>query len=165
MPFDWQQGLFEVIMPLCVASLAGALVGWDREVHGKVAGLRTHMLVSLGAAIFVTAAVQLAEQAGGQDGISVDTSRIIEGVATGIGFLGAGSIVKSRYKVEGVTTAASIWVTGAIGAACGARLYLLAAAAAVLALFVLWPAEKIKSEVLEDEPSDHEPPEHERSKE
>lgn len=118
-----------------------------------MAGLRTHMLVSLGAAIFVVAAVQLSHQAAGRDGISVDTSRIIEGVATGIGFLGAGSIVKSRFRVEGVTTAASIWVTGAIGAACGARLYVLAAAAALLALFVLWPAEKLKSEVLEDEPS------------
>ncbi len=157
MPFDWQQGFLEVIAPLCVAALAGALIGWDREVHGKVAGLRTHMLVSLGAAIFVSAAVQLSQQAAGQDGISVDTSRIIAGVATGIGFLGAGSIVKSRYRVEGVTTAASIWVTGAVGAACGARLYLLAAAAALLALFVLWPAEKLKGEVLEDEHSEDEP--------
>ena len=103
------------------------------------------MLISLGAAIFVLAADQLSQETVGRERISVDTSRIIEGVATGIGFLGAGSIIKARHKVEGVTTAASIWVTDAIGAACGARLYLLAAAAAVLALLVLWPAEKLKS--------------------
>lgn len=152
MPLGWQQGVLETIIPLGAAALAGALVGWDREAHGKVAGLRTHMLVSLGAALFVVAAVQLSLKTAGAAGVSVDTSRIIEGVATGIGFLGAGSIVKARQKVEGVTTAASIWVTGAIGAACGARLYLLAAAAAALALFILWPAEKLKSGVLEGQP-------------
>jgi len=149
MPFDWQQPLLETIVPLGVAALVGALAGWGREVQGKVAGLRTHMLVSLGAAIFVLAAVQLSQETVGRKGISVDTLRIIEGVATGIGFLGTGSIIKARHKVEGVTTAASIWVTGTIGAACGARLYLLAAAAAVLALLVLWPAEKLKSGALE----------------
>jgi putative Mg2+ transporter-C (MgtC) family protein len=151
MPFDWQQPLLETIVPLGVAAFAGALVGWDREAHGKVAGLRTHMLVSLGAALFVLAAVQLSMRTAGAAGVSVDTSRIIEGVATGIGFLGAGSIIKSQRKVEGVTTAASVWVTGAIGAACGARLYLLAAAAAVLALLILWPAGKLESEAF-DEP-------------
>ena len=150
MPFGWQQSFLQAIVPLCVAAAAGALVGWDREAQGKVAGLRTHMLVSLGAALFVVAALQLARQTAEGQGISVDTSRIIEGVATGIGFLGAGSIVKSRQRVEGVTTAASIWVTGAIGAACGARLYLLAATAALLALFVLWPAGRLKDGAFED---------------
>ncbi len=140
----------ETIVPLSIAAVAGALVGWDREAQGKVAGLRTHMLVSLGAALFVIAALQLAQRAAGGQGVSVDTSRIIEGVATGIGFLGAGSIVKSRHSVQGVTTAASIWVTGAIGAACGARLYLLAATAALLALLVLWPAGKLKDGAFED---------------
>ena len=150
MPFGWQTPALETIVPLGVAAVAGALVGWDREAQGKVAGLRTHILVSLGAALFVLAALQLSRQAAAAQGISVDTSRIIEGVATGIGFLGAGSIVKSRRKVEGVTTAASIWVTGAIGAACGARLYSLAATAALLALLVLWPAGKLKDGAFED---------------
>lgn len=150
MPFGWQTPALETIVPLGVAAIAGALVGWDREAQGKVAGLRTHMLVSLGASLFVVAALQLSQRAVGAQGISVDTSRIIEGVATGIGFLGAGSIVKSRGKVEGVTTAASIWVTGAIGAACGARLYFLAATAALLALLVLWPAGTLKHDAFEE---------------
>lgn len=152
MPLGWQQAIVETIIPLGVAGVAGALVGWDREVHHKAAGLRTHMLVSLGAALFVVVAVELSQKTAAGAGISVDTTRIIEGVATGIGFLGAGAIVKAGHKVEGITTAASIWVTGAIGAACGARLYLLAAAAALIALFVLWPAEKLKSSALEEQP-------------
>lgn len=147
----WQQALLGTVLPLVAAALAGALVGWDREALGKVAGLRTHMLVCVGAALFVLAAVQLSEKTGGAEGVSIDTARIIEGVATGIGFLGAGSIVKSRHKVEGVTTAASVWVTGAIGAACGARLYPLAAVAAALALFILRPTEKMKDGVFEDD--------------
>lgn len=150
MPLDWQVLLFDTLFPLGAATLAGTLVGWDREAKGRVAGLRTHMLVSLGAALFVVAAVQLSLKSAGSEGISVDTARIVEGVATGIGFLGAGSIIKSGQKVEGVTTAASIWVTGAIGAACGAHLYLLASVAAVFALLILRPAEKLKDEAAVD---------------
>lgn len=147
---DWEQAIFGVLLPLCAAVLFGAVVGWDRESQGKIAGFRTHMLVSMGAAVFVIAALQLSLRASGDDGVSVDTARIIEGVATGIGFLGAGTIVKAKGKVEGVTTAASVWVTGAIGAACGARLYTLAVAATVFVLFVLWPAAKFKEEAIEN---------------
>lgn len=140
---SWQSMLLESLVPLGLALLLGALVGWDRESQGKLAGLRTHMLVSSGAALFVLTALQMAAKTS-VDGVTIDTVRIIEGVATGIGFLGAGSIVKSGNHVEGVTTAASVWVTGAVGAACGAGLYVLAGVGAVLSLLVLWPVVKLK---------------------
>lgn len=106
---------------LLLACLLGAAIGWNRQAKGKAAGLRTHMLVSLGAALFVMVPLSLGATA-------VDaTSRTIQGVATGIGFLGAGEIIhESRQttgeaRVRGLTSAASVWVTAAIGmlAACG----------------------------------------------
>lgn len=106
---------------LLLACLLGAAIGWNRQSKGKAAGLRTHMLVSLGAALFVMVPLSLGATA-------IDaTSRTIQGVATGIGFLGAGEIIhESRQttgeaRVKGLTSAASVWVTAAIGmlAACG----------------------------------------------
>jgi putative Mg2+ transporter-C (MgtC) family protein len=101
-----------VIIRLVTATLLGGLLGAEREFERKAAGLRTHMLVALGAALFIIAP----EQAGLGEG---DLGRIIQGVAAGIGFIGAGTILKQtdRGEIKGLTTAASIWLTAAIGVA------------------------------------------------
>ena len=103
-----------VMVRLLLAALLGGIVGYEREHKGKAAGLRTHMLVAMGAALFV-----LVPERGGM-GIA-DMSRVIQGVVAGVGFLGAGAIIKrhSEEQVQGLTTAAGIWMTAAIGVACG----------------------------------------------
>ena len=100
---------------LLVAGLLGALLGWEREKRGKAAGLRTHILVAVGSAAFVA----IPQQAGyGPDAIS----RVLQGLVAGIGFLGAGCILKSEadHQITGLTTAAGVWLTAAVGVAAGA---------------------------------------------
>jgi putative Mg2+ transporter-C (MgtC) family protein len=104
-----------VLIRLTIATLLGAVVGTERYKEGKSAGLRTHMLVALGAALF-TLIPQEAKMA------TADISRVIQGVAAGIGFLGAGTILKieQQHRIEGLTSAASVWVTAAVGVSVGA---------------------------------------------
>jgi putative Mg2+ transporter-C (MgtC) family protein len=106
--------LERVLIRIVAALAAGAVIGLQREHSEKPAGLRTHMLVALGAALFVIAAVQTGFS-------SSDLSRVIQGIATGIGFLGAGVILKlvQEHQIRGLTTAADIWTTAAIGVAMG----------------------------------------------
>ncbi len=117
---------------LIVAVLLGALLGYDRERQDSAAGLRTHMLVALGAALLVIAAQQ-----SGMD--SADLSRVLQGIVAGIGFLGAGAIIKlnEKERIKGLTTAATIWSTAAIGVAAGLGLAITAAIATLLALVIL----------------------------
>jgi putative Mg2+ transporter-C (MgtC) family protein len=115
----------------------GACIGWEREWRRKPAGLRTHVLVTLGAAGFVISALRLAEGSGGEGELQVDVAKVIEGVAGGIGFLGAGTIIQGRGNVEGLTTAATIWLAGAVGVACAIDRYALATTLTAVALFVL----------------------------
>ena len=127
--------LVRVLVRVVVAAALGGLLGLERERAGKAAGLRTHMLVALGAALFVI----FPAEAGMGPG---DLSRVIQGVATGIGFIGAGTILKKAEseEIQGLTTAAGIWLTAAIGMAVGAgRLWLpvVCAVAAWVILFVL----------------------------
>jgi len=122
-----------VLLRLISASLLGAIVGFEREKAGKPAGLRTHILVCLGTAIVVLAcAGSQMEMAG--------LSRVIQGIVTGIGFIGAGSILKlsEERDIQGLTTAAGLWMTAAIGIACGLGTLGLALIATVLTLVVLW---------------------------
>jgi putative Mg2+ transporter-C (MgtC) family protein len=128
-----------VVIRVIVAALLGALLGWERERAGKAAGLRTHMLVALGAALFV-----LFPAESGMD--IADLSRVIQGVATGIGFIGAGTILKrpESEHVEGLTTAASIWLTGAIGMSVGAGQLWLSALCAVTAWVILFALAKLE---------------------
>ena len=125
--------MVRVVARVAVAALLGALLGWERERAGKAAGLRTHMLVALGAALFV-----LFPAEAGMD--IADLSRVIQGVATGIGFIGAGTILKrpESEQVEGLTTAASIWLTGAIGMSVGAGQLWLSAVCAISAWIILY---------------------------
>jgi putative Mg2+ transporter-C (MgtC) family protein len=116
-----------------VAALLGALLGAEREASGKAAGLRTHMLVSLGAALFVLIPAEIGLGQG-------DLGRIVQGVATGIGFLGAGTILKrsGQNEITGLTTAATIWLTAAIGLAAGIGRIWLAILSAVCAWLILY---------------------------
>lgn len=119
---------------LFLAALFGGALGFEREVRGKAAGIRTHMLVAMGSATFVMVAQLLGAQAN-------EASRVIQGVVAGVGFLGAGAILKSSKEgaehIQGLTTAAGIWFTAAIGVAVGAGKESAALICTVLALIVL----------------------------
>lgn len=127
------------LLRLLAACLCGALIGWNRERRDKPAGLRTHMLVSLGAATFMVGGLDYMESMPLEppQWIQLDPFRIIAGIIGGIGFLGAGSIIQSRGEVRGLTTAASIWISSAIGIACGMGFFGLAVMAVVLAVLTL----------------------------
>ncbi|HET9219565.1 MAG TPA: MgtC/SapB family protein, partial [Terriglobia bacterium] len=128
---DWPH-LLKVTVRLVVAAFLGGLLGLQREREGKAAGLRTHMLVALGAALFTIAPLEV--------GMSSDNlSRVIQGVATGVGFLGAGTILKKRDEQEiyGLTTAAGVWLTAAVGISVGMGQLWIPAIGVVLALIIL----------------------------
>ena len=114
------------------AALLGGLIGWERERKGRAAGLKTHILVSIGSALFVLAPL-LADIDGG------DVTRVMQGIVSGIGFLGAGAIIKMEKdeRVEGLTTAAGIWMTAAIGMAAGLGQEMVAVITTVVALMVV----------------------------
>lgn len=120
-----------VCVRLIVALALGALLGYERELRGAAAGLRTHMLVSLGSALFVLVPFQA--------GMPLqDISRVLQGVTAGIGFLGAGAIIKLRNEeIKGLTTAAGIWLTAAVGVAAGMGLEATAVLSALFAWVVL----------------------------
>lgn len=133
---------------LFAAALVGAVAGIQREQAGKPAGLRTHMLVSLGAAVFVLVPVELGAPTG-------DVGRVVQGVATGIGFIGAGAILKREKsgEVEGLTTAAGIWLTAAAGAAIGFGGVAIALVAIVLAWIILAVLGRIEARLRDNRPA------------
>ncbi len=121
------------ILAMLISLVLGTAVGWERQVGRKPAGLRTHTLVCMGSTLFVLLTVHAMRQYGG----NVDPTRIIHGVVTGVGFLGAGSIMRQEGFVQGLTTAASIWMVAGIGVAVGVGAWGLAITGTLLALFVL----------------------------
>lgn len=129
-----------LLIRLLVAGVLAAMLGWERERARKAAGLRTHMLVGIAAALY-TAIAELAvlDIPPNSEGFQADPIRAVQAVAIGIGFLGSGVIFVSRHedRVRGLTTAASIWATAAIGIAAGLELYRLALGATLLLLLVL----------------------------
>ena len=129
-----------VVRLLVVLVLAGA-VGFERELRDQEAGLRTHMLVGLGAALFIIVGnFSWSEFEFGNDvGVVLDPSRVVAYVITGIGFLGAGTIIKHGINIKGLTTAASLWVVAAVGVAVGAGDYALGIVATAIVLLSLWP--------------------------
>ena len=126
-------GIETTFMPLLVAVILGGLFGIERQIHGRWAGFRTHMMVSMGAAMFVIAALGIMGDS------NEDVSRVIQGVAAGVGFIGAGTILKlgTIIEVKGLTTASTIWVSSAVGTACGLGNYRLACWATLLSVVVL----------------------------
>ncbi|MGI6231295.1 MAG: MgtC/SapB family protein [Prevotella sp.] len=130
---------FYYIIALAAAALMGGLIGFEREYRAKEAGLRTHLLVALGSALFM-----ILSKYGFDDKVSLlgnaasfDPSRIASQVVTGIGFIGAGTIIFQKHVIRGLTTAAGLWVTAAIGMTCGAGMFILALAATVMVLICL----------------------------
>ena len=131
MTMEWN-----LIVRLCVAGLCGTVIGLDREYRVKDAGFRTHFLVALGSALMMV----VSQYGFGEfltEGARFDPSRIAAQVVSGIGFIGAGTIILHRRLVRGLTTAASLWATAGIGLAAGAGMYIVAGAAALLTLFGL----------------------------
>lgn len=128
----------DVAIRLLVAALLGSLIGLEREYHGRPAGLRTHMLVCIGAAMITMSGILIAEMfARDSAPPGAEVSRIVAGVVTGIGFLGAGAIVRTSDFVRGLTTAACIWFVAALGVVIGLGEFLLAASGTGIALLVL----------------------------
>lgn len=121
-----------VAIKLALAAVLGGAMGWERELKGKAAGLRTHMLVAVGAALFVMAPLEAGVPLG-------DLTRVMQGVAAGIGFVGAGAILKmtDQGQIVGLTTAAGIWMTAAVGLAVGAGRVWLPVVGVVIAVIIL----------------------------
>lgn len=118
---------FNIFASLVLAVIFGGIVGIEREMSHKPAGLRTHMIVSLGSCLFTIVSLDF----------SVDPARVAAGIVAGIGFIGAGTIWSEKDKVQGITTAASLWATAAIGLATGVGAYLLATLVTLLVFLIL----------------------------
>jgi len=129
---------YDMLLRLLVAALLGSVIGWERERRHWTAGLRTHMMVSLGSALIMLVSAYGFQDVVGKPGISLDPSRVAAQVVSGIGFLGAGTIFFLRNEVvKGLTTAAGLWTVAAIGLAVGGGLYIEAVSATFIALIIL----------------------------
>jgi putative Mg2+ transporter-C (MgtC) family protein len=142
---------WEAVARLAVAGGLGAAVGFERELRDREAGIRTHLLVSLGSALFtIVSAFGFHEfLTNGGSVVRADPTRIAAQIVTGIGFLGAGAIIREGLSVRGLTTAATLWVVAAIGMASGAGYYGPAVATTVLTIFALWPLRLIAYRTIE----------------
>lgn len=142
-------GWDDVALRLVVAAALGGAIGLERELREREAGLRTHLLVSVGAAVFtLVSAYGFADfRYGFESGITLDPTRIAAQIVTGIGFLGAGAIIRQGLSIRGLTTAATLWVVAAIGLASGAGYYSAAVLATGIVLFSLWPLRQLAHHV------------------
>jgi len=132
---------WDALVRLSIAAALGGAVGFERELRDREAGIRTHLLVSLGSALFTIVSAYGFHEflAGGGAIVRADPSRIAAQIVTGIGFLGAGAIIRDGLSVRGLTTAATLWLVAGLGMACGAGYYWPAVAATVLTIAALWP--------------------------
>jgi putative Mg2+ transporter-C (MgtC) family protein len=124
---------YDIIIRLALGFLAGAVIGFERSSRQQTAGLKTHILIAIGATLLMLLSIWLPAR----EGLSGDTGRIAAQVVSGIGFLGAGAMIKLGNTIKGLTTAASLWMTAAMGLAIGAGMYLACGVATILALFTL----------------------------
>src|SRR3989338_3967024 len=136
----------QVVLRLLVSAVLSGLIGLERQLHRRAAGLRTHILVSVGSTLIMLTSIYIFDIY--KDSAPVDPARIAAGVITGIGFLGAGTIIRYGEEVRGLTTAASLWVVAASGLAVGCGFYVAAATATILVLLVLLLLRRIESKVL-----------------
>lgn len=143
----------ETILRLLLAALLGGSIGLEREIHGRPAGFRTHLLVSLGSCVFTVTSIWFYTSYGGAAGgnaVSIDPSRVAAQVVTGIGFLGAGAIIREKASIRGLTTAACLWVAAAIGVACGVGLFALSAVVTATAIGSLLVLKKVEGVLTRD---------------
>jgi putative Mg2+ transporter-C (MgtC) family protein len=122
---------------LLLAAAAGAVLGWEREAHDKPAGLRTHMMVALGAAVFMLISLEFMAATAAGSAAPPDPLRVLQGIVGGVGFLCGGAIIQSGGAVRGLTTATSIWLSAAVGIASAMGFYGIAIGSAVLGLAIL----------------------------
>ncbi len=142
-PADFD-GIHEILIRLVLATIVGAILGIDRDLHHKPAGVRVLALVSLGAAVVIVCSITAMVEAGEK---SPDSAlRVVQGIIGGIGFLGGGVILRSNQsnEVHGLTTAASIWVSAALGTCCGMGQWRTALAALAVAMLILWVGRPIE---------------------
>jgi putative Mg2+ transporter-C (MgtC) family protein len=139
--FSFDLGLqLDLAVRLLVAAVLGAVIGFEREIHDHPAGMRTHLLVCLGSAVFTVLSIYAFMDPTAPAGTApVDTSRVAAQIVSGIGFLGAGAIIKYGTSVRGLTTAASLWATAAVGMAVGAGWWAVALVGTAIVVFSLWP--------------------------
>lgn len=146
-PTDW----VGVLLRLGLALFVGGMIGFERELDRKPAGLRTHMLVSLGAALFVLTGIQT----GIVQAEPNTVSRIMQGLLAGIGFLGAGEIFavsrdrSETVRIQGLTSASAIWVSAALGTAAGCGLWFMSLVAATVTVVILWAVKKLEASWLD----------------
>ncbi|MFQ6049430.1 MAG: MgtC/SapB family protein [Candidatus Paceibacterales bacterium] len=138
----------QIIYQLLLATFLGALIGLEREVKRKKAGLQTYSLVALGACLFTIISFDLFNSFLGKNGINFDPSRVIQAIAVGIGFIGAGVIFRQPSGIIGLTTAAGLWVAAAIGIAAGTGFYSLAIFATLIALLILAGLGMLEEKIL-----------------
>ncbi|RJR32222.1 MAG: MgtC/SapB family protein [Desulfobacteraceae bacterium] len=147
MEFGLPQETWTFLYRILFAALLGGVLGLERDIHGRGAGLRTHLLVSAGAALFMILSIQIAtleiDTSAGVQRVT-DPGRIAAQIVTGIGFLGAGVIIREGFTVRGLTTAACLWVAAAIGMASGIGMYLISAVTTLLALCALVMLRKLE---------------------
>src|ERR1044072_7929729 len=135
MPISW----VEMLLRMGASVFLGAAIGYERERIGRAAGLRTHLLVSLASATFMLVSTQFVyyQHYTKDDLVAVDTSRIAASVVTGVGFLGGGAILRTGLSVQGLTTAAGLWLVGAIGLSAGAVMYAISLASTAMGFVAL----------------------------
>jgi putative Mg2+ transporter-C (MgtC) family protein len=144
----------EIAIRLALAIVMGGLLGFEREYHHKAAGLRTHMMVALGAATFTLISLELVARVaaeGSESAARVDPMRLVSGIVGGVGFLGAGAIIQGRGSVEGLTTAGSLWFVASVGVAIGGGHYVIAGLAVAAGLVVLTGMQLLKRYLPESE--------------
>ena len=130
----------DLAVRMLIAAVLGAAIGLEREIHEHPAGMRTHLLVCLGSAIFTELSIYGFELPSGPSGtVATDTSRVAAQIVSGIGFLGAGAILKYGTSIRGLTTAASLWTAAGIGMATGAGEWIIASIGTAIVLVSLWP--------------------------
>jgi putative Mg2+ transporter-C (MgtC) family protein len=137
----------QVAIRLVVSVILSGLIGLERQIHRRTAGLRTHILVSLGSCLIMLTSLYVFDIY--KNVVALDPGRIAAGVITGIGFLGAGAIIREREEVKGLTTAASLWVVAGIGLATGCGFFSAAIFTTILALFILFFLRYLETMVLD----------------
>ena len=132
---------------ILIAAALGSLIGLEREIHGQPAGLRTHMILALGAALAAILSISYSQFLSNPD-LPSDPGRIVAQVVSGVGFLGAGAIMKMGVTVKGLTTASSLWTTAIVGIACGSKYYEVAGFTTMLVLMILTVMNYLESILL-----------------